>query len=45
MYKILILFVIYMFKKKEYLFFRKEEKEKWQEKLKMKKSEKDIKKR
>ncbi len=37
MYKILILFVIYMLKKKEYLFFRKEEKEKWQEKLKMKK--------
>lgn len=37
MYKLLMLFVIYMFKKKEYLFFRKEEKEKWQEKLKMRK--------
>ncbi len=35
MYKILILFIVYVFKKKEYLFFRKEEKEKWQEKLKM----------
>jgi hypothetical protein len=37
MYKLLMLFLIYMFKKKEYLFFRKEEKEKWQEKLKMRK--------